>query len=99
MNQILDTDDTIFSKVVFDDLVVGKRDTLPVDLAVATLVDERADSLEVWIAVGDVWLDDLEHFVGGFCETDEDAIVDLQKTEELEDLAGFWSDFVDTGWK
>ena len=96
MDQILHTDDTVFTQVFLNDLIVCERDTLLVDLAVAALVDEFTDSLEVRVAVGDVWLDNLEHFVGGFCETDEDAVVDLEETEKLEDLAGFRGDFVDT---
>lgn len=96
MDQILHTDDTVFTQVFLNDLIVCERDTLLVDLAVAALVDEFTDSLEVRVAVGDVWLDNLEHFVGGFCETDEDTVVDLEETEKLEDLAGFRGDFVDT---
>ncbi len=62
MDQILHAHDAIFPQVVLDDLVVGEGDALLVDLAVAALVDEGADGLEVRVAVGDVGLDDLEHF-------------------------------------
>jgi len=96
MDQILHAHDPIFAQVVLDDLVVGEGDALLVDLAVAALVDEGADGLEVRVAVGDVGLDDLEHFRGGFGEADEDAVVDLEKAQELEDLAGFGRDFVNT---
>ncbi len=96
MDQILHAHDPIFPQVILDDLVVGEGDALLVDLAVAALVDEGADGLEVRVAVGDVGLDDLEHFRGGFGEADEDAVVDLEEAQELEDLAGFGSDFVDT---
>lgn len=96
VDQILHTHNAVFSEVIFDDLVVGERNPLLVNLAVSALVNELPDGLEVRIAVGDVRLDDLQHFVGGFCKTDEDAVVDLEKTKKLEDLAGFGSDFVDT---
>ena len=77
MNQILNTNDAVFPEVVFDDLVVGEGDTLSVDLTVAALVDELTDSLEIRVAVGDVWLDDLEHFIRGLCEANEDTVVNL----------------------
>jgi hypothetical protein len=34
-----------------------------------------------------------------FCDLDEDTRVDLKETEELEDLAWFWREVVDTGYK
>ena len=38
----------------------------------------------------------MEHLEGGLVETDKGSAVDLGKTEELEDLARFWSNLVDT---
>ena len=96
MNQILHAHDTVFPQVLLDDLVVSERDALLVDLAVAALVDEIADGLEGGVAVSDVGLDDLEHFRGGFREADENTVVDLEETEELEDFAGFGGNFIDT---
>ena len=97
MDQVLHADDPVFSQIILDDLVVGERDALLIDFAVAALVDEGADGLEVRVAVGDVGLDDLEHFGGGLREADEDAVVDLEEAQQLEDLAWFGSDFVDAG--
>lgn len=97
MDQILHAHDTVLAQMILDDLVVGEGDTLLVDLAVAALVDEFADGLEVGVAVGDVGFDNLEHFRGGFCEADEDAVVDLEETEELESFAWFGSHLGDTG--
>ena len=95
MDQILHADDPVFSKIILDDLVVGEGNALLIDFAVAALVDEGADGLEVRVAVGDVGLDDLEHFGCSLCEADEDAVVDLEEAQELEDLAWFRGDFVD----
>ena len=77
VDEILHAHDAILAQVIFDQLVVGKGDTLLVDLAVATFVDEFADGLEGRIPVGDIGFDDLEHLPGGFCETDEYSVVDL----------------------
>ena len=96
MDEILHAYYPVFPQIILDDLVVGEGDTLLVDLAVATLVDEFADGLEVGVPVGDVGFDNLEHFRGGFREADEDAVVDLEETEELKRFAGFGGHFGDT---
>jgi len=45
VNQVLHADDAELAKVCLDDGVVGEGNTLLVDLAVPTLVDELADGL------------------------------------------------------
>ena len=42
MDQVLHADDTELAQVVLDQLVIGQRDALLVDLAISTLVDELA---------------------------------------------------------
>jgi len=69
--QVFHADNAVLAKVLLDDGVVGERDTLReaaggrLDLAVSTLVDEFADTLEVGITVGDEGLDDAEHLKSG----------------------------------
>lgn len=96
VDQVLDADNAVLAKALLDDGVVGQRDALLVDLAVTALVDELADGLEVGVTVGNVGLDDLEHLRGGLGELDEDTVVDLEQTEELEGLALLGVDLVDT---
>jgi len=96
VDQILHADDTVLAEATLNDRVVGKSNTLLLDLSVTTLVDEFTDSLQVGVSVGDPWLDDLKHLKGGLGHADENTIVDLEETEELEDLAGLWCDLVDT---
>lgn len=96
VDEILHADDAVLAEVGLDDGVVGESNALLVDLSVSALVDELADGLEVGVTVGDPWLDDLEHLKGGLGQADEDTVVDLEKTEELEDLAGLWCNLVDT---
>jgi len=67
-----------------------------IHLAIAALVDELADGLEVGVSVGNVRLNNLQHLNGGLGEADEDTIVDLEKTEKLEGLALLGVDLVDT---
>ena len=96
VHQILHADDAVLAQMLFDQAVVGQRDALLVDLAVAALIDELTHGFGGRVAVGDEWFNDLQHFGCGFCEADEDAVVDLEETEELEDFAGFGSDFADS---
>lgn len=96
VDEILHADDAVLAEVGLDDGVVGESNALLVDLSVSALVDELADGLEVGVTVGDPWLDDLKHLEGGLGQADENTVVDLEKTEELEDLAGLWCNLVDT---
>ena len=96
VDQIFHADNAVLAEVLLNELVVGKGNALLVDLSVATLVDELTDSLEVGVTVGDEGVDNGQHLLGGLGETDEDTVVDLEQTEELQDLAGLGSDLVDT---
>ena len=96
VDQVLHADNAVLGKVLLDDGVVGEGNALLVDLGVSALVDELADRLQVGVTVGDERLDDLEHLRGGLGQTDEDTVVDLEKTEELESLALLGVDLVDT---
>jgi hypothetical protein len=96
VDEILHADDTELAKDLLDNGVIGERDALLVDSSVSTLVDEFTDGLQVRGTVGDVGLNQLKHLSGSVGETEEDTVVDLEKTEQLEDLAGLGSDVVDT---
>jgi len=96
VDQIFHADNAILTKGVLYDGVVGEGDTLLVNLSISTLVDEFTNGFEVGISVGDPWLNDLQHLEGGFSHANEDTVVDLEKSEELEDLAGLWCNLVDT---
>ena len=50
MHEILDGQDVILAKSILDDGIIGQRDTLTIDFAVATLVDQLADCLQVWLS-------------------------------------------------
>lgn len=96
VNEILHADDAVLAEALFNDGVVGQGNALLVDLAVSALVDELLDALEVGVTIRDPGLDNLDHLSGSLGDTDEDTIVDLEKTEELEDLAGLRRNLVDT---
>lgn len=96
VNEILHADDTVLAEALLNDGVVGQGNTLLVDLAVPALVDKLLDALEVGVTVGHPGLDDLDHLSGSLGNTDKDTVVDLEKTEELKDLAGLGGNLVDT---
>ena len=48
------------------------------------------------VPVCNVGLDETEHLLSSLRDLDEDTVVDLQKTEELQDLAGLGRNLVDT---
>lgn len=96
VDEILNADDAVLAEVLLNNGVVGEGNALLVDLSVSALVDELLDGLEVGVTVGDPGLDDLEHLRGGLGDLDEDTVVDLEETEELEDLAGLGGNLVDT---
>lgn len=96
VDQVFHADDAEFAQVLLDERVVRQRDALLLDLSVATLVDELAHGLEVGESVGNPRLDDFEHLQGGLGQADEDTVVDLEETQELEDLARLGGNLVDT---
>jgi len=57
VDQIFDRLDTTFgANFILNDSIVGKGDSLAIDLAMSTLVDQFSDSLQIWITPGDEWL-------------------------------------------
>lgn len=96
VDQILHAHDAVLAEAALDEGVVSEGNALLVDLSVSTLVDELTDGLQVGVSISDPWLDDLQHLQGGLGHADEDTVVDLEKTEELKDLARLGCNLVDT---
>ena len=49
VDEVLDREDVVFSKCLLNHLIVGEGHPLFIDLSVAPLVDQLANSLEVWL--------------------------------------------------
>jgi hypothetical protein len=96
VDKILHADNAVLAEGLLDDGVVGQSNALLVDLSVTALVDELLDGLQVGVTVGDPGLNNLQHLGGGLGSLDENTVVDLEKTEELESLAGLGGHLVDT---
>jgi len=96
VDQIFHTDDVVFAKGVADDAVVGQRNALLVHFTVTTFVHHFGDGLDIGGTVSDVWFHASKHDHGGLVDLQEDGVVDLQKTEQLQDLGGLGGHTVDT---
>lgn len=112
VHNVFDRDDAVLAKVLFNNGIVRQRQTLTIDLAVSTFQDELANRLEIWLSVQtfESWLSfgevdapirhiglhKLQHLRCCLGHLDKDAIVDLTKTQELENLARLGCNLVDT---
>jgi len=96
IDKIFDTDDVVLAQNLFDDFIAGKGDSLFINFSVSSLVDEVRDNLSRWVAKGNKRLDLLEHVKSGSVDSDESSVVDLSKSEQLEDLSDLRSKMVDT---
>lgn len=96
VEEVLHGDNTVLTEGSGNELVVSKGDTLLVDLTVTALVEKLADSGVVGVTVGNVGLNKSEELLGGLGDSEEDTVVDLQKSEKLEGLSGLGGNLVDT---
>jgi len=96
VDDILDALNVELAEGLLDDAVLHQGDALLVHLTETTLVDEVVDGLQRRLAVGDVRLNALEHSHGGEVDLHEGGVVDLTKTQELQDLLGLGVNTVDT---
>ena len=96
VDQIFDTHATFLLQVVFNDHIVGDRDTGTVDLQETALVDHVTDSLEGGGTVSDIRFHLSQHVKGGRVNTDESSVVDLTESQETEDLSDIGVELVDT---
>merc|ERR1712117_587557 len=96
VDEVLDANDAELAKLLLDDVVGRDGRSASVLLDKAPLVHQLADRLEGGRSPGDVGLANPQHVDGGLVQLDEDTVVDLSETEELESLLDLGSDLVDT---
>merc|ERR1719217_1050260 len=75
MHKVFHPMDTELAKIVGNDLVVVERNPALVHFAITTLVDQLANSLQGWEAIGHIWLHVLEHLQDGLVDLQEHTIV------------------------
>jgi len=96
VDQIFSADDAVLTKSLFNDFIGGNGDSLLVDLTETSLVNQVGDSVSGGESESDIRFDLLDHVKSSSVNSDEDTIVDLSKTEQLEDLFGLGSQVVNT---
>ena len=96
VNDIFNTLDVERTELLSNHCVGSDWDTLTVDTEETTLVDQIGDGLDGWCTPGDVWSSADQHVNGCLVNTEEDTVVNLQETQELEDLTDLWCNTVGT---
>lgn len=96
VDQVIDGQDTVSAQMFFDDVVVRQSDSLLVDLTVTSLVDQLSNSGVGWVTVSNVRLNQLQKFGGSLGYLDENTVVDLVQSHQLQNLSLLWSHVVDT---
>ena len=96
MDEILNTGDSDLTEFTFNNAVVSEWKSSSLDFTAASFVDKLADSLSGWITVGNEWFDHLDHVPGSFVKLDENSIVQLSQSEELQDFLWLWCKLSDT---
>ena len=83
VDEVFDASDSDLAESGFDDPVVGEWDSLFVDLAVPSRVDELSDDGVAGDTVGDVRLDHSEHVHDWLVGSKEHGVVELSESQEL----------------
>lgn len=96
MNKILNAIESVLSELSFNNAVIGKWESASVDLTVSSLVNKLGDGSSGWEAVRDEWLNHFDHIPGGFVKLDENTIVQLSQSKEVQDLLWLWCKLIDT---
>lgn len=96
VNDVLSTMNTQVAQVLGDQSVIGQRDSGSVDLQVTSLVHQLSDSGQRRVAEGNIRSHSSEHLGNGAVHLEENTVVELLQSEELQDLSGLGSHLVDT---
>jgi len=96
VDQIFNADDLELTKSLFNDFIGGNGDSLLVDLSITSLVDHVGDGMSGGETESDIRFDFLDHVKSSSVNSDEGGVVNLSKTEQLEDLFDLRSKIVDT---
>jgi len=86
VDNVLNALEALLAEAGLNNGVGADRHALAGKLHVASLVEEVLHGLKVGVTVSDEGLDKSEHVDGGGVNADENTVVDLAKSQELEDL-------------
>jgi hypothetical protein len=98
VDEILNAVDSLSAESLLDDGVVGKRDSLSVNLSETSLEDELLDGLSSGVSKSDEGEDLLEHVKGSLVDSEEGTVVELSESEQSQDSLDFRVELVNTNW-
>ncbi|NAV55483.1 hypothetical protein FGF86_23460 [Salmonella sp. zj-f77] len=81
MNKIFNASDTELTEGLFNDGVIGKGDSLTVNLSETSLVDELRDGVSGGITESDEGKDSLDHVQRSLVNSEESTVVELSESE------------------
>lgn len=96
VDQVFNAGNAVLAEDAFNNRVVGQGDSRSVDLSVTSLVDKLSDQALAGVTVGNVGLNSSDHVHGGLVESNENSVVELSQSEELQDLFAGRVKLVDT---
>ena len=85
VDQVLNANNSVLAQHLLDGCVTGQRNSLLVNLAVASLEDQLSDCLSGWVTEGNVWLNSSQKVDCRLVDSDESAVVQLSESQESED--------------
>jgi len=86
-DQVFNADYVVFAKFLLNNFICGEGNSLLVDLTVTSLIDQLRNSGSGRITESNKRLDLLDHVKSSSVDSDEDGIVYLSESEQLEDLS------------
>jgi hypothetical protein len=96
VDDIFNANNSEFSEVLFNDMVVQNGNSLTIHFNGSSFVDEFANSFQVGVSPGNVRLNEFKHVQGCFVQLDKNCVVDLSQSHELQDFSGFGVHLIDT---
>ncbi len=96
VDDILGAVDAQMTEILRNQTVVGQGDSGSVDLEISSLVHELAHSGQRRVSESNIWSDSSEHLGNWTIDLQENTIMELLQSEELQDLSWLRSHLVNT---
>jgi len=95
VDEILNANDSKLAQSLLDDFV-GEGASASLQFSISAFVDEFTNGFEVGVSPGDVRIGDSQHTQSRLVEFDESGVVDLSKSQQLQNLSDSGVKAVDT---
>ena len=99
VNNVLDACNTKRSEAFSNDWVISKRNSSSIDLSVSSFIHQVRNGGSWWETVSNEWFDHLEHVPCGLVKLDKNSVVELSKSEKLQNFLWLWCKLSDTKYQ